>query len=96
MKIHEFGLWFRQDGEWLTTFPQVHIPYVISIYYDGECLGRQWPDYELSIFGDIPHIMKLKMKLDVKKGCTYTYQFHRLLTMDDFDIVENPDYIGDK
>ncbi len=94
MKIHEFGLWFWSDdnAEWSKTIP----PDSFAIYYDGECLGRQWPDYELSIFGDIPHIMKLKMKLDVKKGCTYTYQFHRLLTMDDFDIVENPDYRGEK
>ena len=99
MKIHEFGLWFFQDGEWFTTFPQGQLLAVVSVYYDGECLGRQWPDYELSLFGifdNLPHIMKLKIKLELKKGCRHTYLFDRLLTMDDFDIVENPDYRGKK
>ncbi len=85
------GLWFKsaEDGRWYDTIPQ---EVGFGIYYDAKYLGAQWYDFDLIIEDDEPYIIVLKSKLPIKKGYTCTYAFGRLLTLDDFDIIPNPDY----
>jgi hypothetical protein len=90
MKLHDFGLWFTPNmREWSTTIPQKR---GFDIYYDGMLLGRQHYYYELTIDDDKPHIIKLKNKFS-NYNRWYCY-ISRPLTLDDFEIIPNPDYKG--
>lgn len=102
MKIHHFGLWFRSwsdaldDWAWSTTIPQ-HDKQV-DIYYDGLLLGHHDLFLRLSVIRNHPHIIKLKDHFEYIEGdekASY-YQLGHRLTMDDFEIIENPDCYGDK
>ncbi len=95
MKIHDFGLWFQEvaSEKWSITVPQKR---AIYIYYDGHYLGEQWSDFVLTIYDDEPYMIMLKSKLPVREGCIDTYAFGRRITLDDFEIVKNPDYRGDQ
>ena len=95
MKMHDFGLWFYSRVEcepynWSSTIPQTAGFY---IYYDGKFLGFQFHDFSLSIYKGEPHIIKLK-KPFIYDG--YFYDIGHILTLDDFEIVENPNYRGAK
>ncbi len=87
MKLHDFGLWFRTTDcyriddwpEWSTTIPETGGFY---IYYDGKLLGCQYPNFDLVVNRSHPHILKLK------GWC----MIGRCLTLDDFEIIPNPDY----
>ncbi len=94
------GLWFRIGGfgRWCKTVPRKPN---FGIYYDGKYLGRQTADFDIVIHREsqahliapcaAPHTIKLKNKF-TKVGMYY--EIGRLLTLDDFEIVENPDYKG--
>jgi hypothetical protein len=93
MKLYHFGLWFRyvecDRYNWSTTIP----PYSIHIYYDGISLGDINLNFYMDIRHDKPHIIKLKK--DFPKFSWY-YLVGRPLTLDDFEIIENPNYKGKK
>ncbi len=97
MQITDFGLWFRlwntpSGHQWSTTISQYSGP--LLIYYDGWTLGLHYydSDFELQVWDDGPHIIALKSVFP-KVGEGW-YRVDRRLTMDDFDIVENPNYEG--
>jgi len=101
MKLTDFGLWFTDMGrakEWFTDIPQAER---FAIYYDGNYLGYQWRcqvnDYRLIIYDDVPYSVNLNKHFHLDGGCFgrrhYTiYTIDHRLTMDDFEIVENPHY----
>jgi hypothetical protein len=84
------GLWFRYwDGVWYwsAAIPQEH-SYII--YYDERVLGRQADNFELSIFDNgEPYLVKVKERFAHYGN---RYDVGRVLTLDDFDIIPNPDY----
>ena len=96
MKLTDFGLWFRDSVDmWSTTIPPRGCFY---IYYDGNYLGSQHPgDRTLIIYNDGPYTINLKKNFSIDGegfGLRYytVYSIGRLLTLDDFEIVENPHY----
>ncbi len=97
MKLTDFGLWFEywsgNNYEWSFTIPKNH---AYEIFYDGYYLGKQWIDFDLVIYDDEPYIIMLKSKLSVRDNLRRTYAFGHLLTLDDFEIIPNPDYKGDQ
>jgi hypothetical protein len=92
VKLTDFGLWFEYCSgnkyEWSVTIPKNPI---YDICYDGYYLGKQWSDFDLVIWKDTPHTIKLKNKFT---NVGMYYEIGRLLTLDDFEIVQNPDYKG--
>jgi len=83
------GLWFRVGfGRWYKTVPRKP---KFGIYYDGKYLGRQTADFDIVIWKESPHTIKLKNKFT---NVGMYYEIGRLLTLDDFEIVQNPDYKG--
>jgi hypothetical protein len=95
MKLRHFGLWFhcRSSWEWSTTISKKG---AFDIYYDGHYLGVQWHDFRLTIYNDEPYIIVLKSKLPISQGYKYARVLDRPITIDDFEIVKNPDYRGDQ
>ena len=105
MKITDFGLWFLDDErpkdrpkEWFTAIPQAG---GFAIYYDGNYLGYYHNDDSLLIYDDKPHSINLNKYSPLHGGYLgrshYTiYTIGRRLTMDDFEIIPNPDYKGNK
>ncbi len=91
MKLYDFGLWFVDviSEEWSTTIPQTGC---FSIRYDGNYLGVQYSDFVLQDYNSRRFTIKLKNKF-ARNG--HYYEVGRLLTLDDFEIVPNPDYKGD-
>jgi hypothetical protein len=91
MKLQDFGLWFQglTSGKWSTIIPRKDS---YKIFYDGHFLGIQWSDFELEIYNSYPYIIVLKNKFayDLKEY----YRVGRLLTLDDFEIMKNPNYRG--
>jgi len=96
MKLHEFGLWFweydERGNKWSTSIPQRS---TYSIWYDGEYLGVQWEGFPLRINNDSSRIIKLKKHFPYDY-LNAGYQIGYRLTPDDFDIIPNTDYKGDK
>ncbi len=93
MKLTDFGLWFNpwRSDRWSSTIPQQGGFY---IYYDGACLGLQTPGLCLYMCTIYRHMIKLScVQLKCYSG---GYELDRQLRLEDFDIVENPDYAGDK
>jgi len=99
VKLHDFGLWF------IIRIP--HYTYIWSsaippesdywIYYDGMYLGKQYSDFDLVISDDLSLIIKLKNKFQrLPSPSRKWYQIGRRLTIDDFEIIENPNYKGKK
>ncbi len=91
MKITDFGLWFKTytavgEISWSTTIPQEPDYF---IYYDGKAVGRQEIDFDLFISTVHPHTLNLKENFKFAYGW---FVVGRCLTMDDFEIVENPFY----
>ncbi len=97
MKIHDFGLWFAfwvgTKFNWSTTIT-MGPKYGFAIYYDGVQLGCQDDDLCLEIYVEEPHIIKLKK--DFPLDSSGRYIIDRLLTLDDFEIIENHDYRGNQ
>ncbi len=93
MKIHEFGLWFKAwpSCKWFIIVPPEG---AFMIHYDGKNLGWQLAGDFIEIYDHQPHIIKLKQKCP--KSGFYYYIMNRRLTMDDFEIILNPDYRGDQ
>ncbi len=95
MKIHDFGLWFRywhnRKDHWSTT---IYEKSSFQIYYDGEWLGDYRCNFDLDLYYDEPHIIKLRNKFLERSDYNGTYMIGRLLTLDDFEIIENPEYRG--
>ncbi len=94
MKLYDFGLWFCGfDGYWSATIPK-ETSY--GIYYDGIFLGRQYHNFNLiiKIKSEDPYIIKLEDTCDFDySGWDYAqYKIGRLLTLEDFEIIPNPDY----
>ncbi len=95
MKLHDFGLWFkiritRNTYIWSSAIPPESDYW---IYYDGMSLGKQYSDFDLVIYDDKPLIIKLKNKFYGLESSVYDwYQIGRLLTIDDFEVVENHRY----
>jgi hypothetical protein len=100
------GLWFVSgSGKLLDTIPTRALgknDLLFSIYYQGELIGEQFSDFILQIYAGTrdPYIIKLENPafehepsyddvFDFPK-----YKIGRLLTLDDFKIVENPSYRG--
>ena len=95
MKITDFGLWFKgEDDEgrffWSSTIPQARVFY---IFYDGILIvGACDHGYSL-----IPSYHK-PYKIKIIKDCPLfsgIYKIGRPLTLEDFEIIPNPDYKGD-
>jgi hypothetical protein len=100
MKLHDFGLWFEQYGKWSTTIPDIEENF--SIYYDGNLLGRHWKGV-LTLINNIssPYKIEIKAKfIEIPNSDDYLYSNYRQyvvdrrLTMEDFEVIPNPDYIG--
>ncbi len=93
MKLTDFGLWFFNffNGEWSTTVPRPRHG-GFRIYYDGEVLGDHLSNFDLELYCDGPHTIILKSGLPLRKGYIDTYAFGRPITLEDFEIVKNPDY----
>jgi len=93
MKLTYFGLWFWEysgrDRKWSATVPREP---GFLIYYDGRILGEQWDDFDLTIYDDEPHIIRLKNKFPFRESYIRTYAVDRPITLDDFEIVKNPNY----
>ena len=96
MKIHDFGLWFKEaaSGKWSVTIPTYPNYF---IYYDGRQLGKQWVDFDLTIYDDEPHIIRLKRDYAPKEPSSQVlvygfaqFRIGRLLTLEDFDIELRP------
>ncbi len=92
MKIYDFGLWFLcDDGQW-SAIPQRPTSH---IYYDGSSLGYQYSNFDLAVYQDKRHLIQLRNQF-CSWGRDSTFKrMGRLLTLDDFEIIENPDYRGD-
>ncbi len=94
MKLHHFGLWFRyvecDRYNWSTTIPL----YSSHIYYDGRLLGIQYRSFNLWVYEGRPHIINLKSYLTNTISIYHYYDIGRPLTLDDFEIIENPNYKG--
>lgn len=92
MKLQDFGLWFSCGlGPWCEWSTKIPPKTVFQIFYDGICLGIQWPNYVVTIFESKPYLIKFNT-LHPPNGSQYL--FNRLLTLDDFEIIPNPDYLG--
>jgi hypothetical protein len=93
MKLHHFGLWFTSDGrEWSTKIPPNP---GFKIFYDGWCIGYHSSNYDLDICLGRPHIIKLRNEFPVDTSIDMcNIRIGRLLTLDDFEIIPNPDYLG--
>jgi len=90
MKLTDFGLWFLSPGNrWSITIPPRG---VFSIWYDGYGLGVQDHDLSLEVYLYNPYIVRLKYTFPVDRFCNY--RIDRQLTMEDFDIIPNPNYRG--
>jgi hypothetical protein len=93
MRLIDFGLWFweyRWDFEWSATVPR---QFGYRIYYDGFLLGEHRSNFDLELCCDWgPYNIILKSKLPLKKGHIDTYVLDRPITLDDFEIVKNPNY----
>jgi hypothetical protein len=94
MKLTDFGLWFRRCGgkDWSTTIPQKYGPQgIFEIFYDGRALGI-CHEHSLYIHVSRPHKIHLKSKFS--KGADHWFVIGRKLTLNDFEIILNPDYKG--
>jgi hypothetical protein len=84
MKLHDFGLWFKdEDGQWLTTPPQG--PW-LGIWYDGKCLGYQNDEFRLTTLNAYSHLIKLNtvFPLDV----VGRFRIGRPIKLEDFEIID--------
>ncbi len=102
MKITDFGLWFECRNSSDNNLEWSSVPRKgssrIFISYDGEWLGRQDRQGRLETYNTGRHIIALVPSL----YSTYResaieapgYYIGRLISLDDFKIVENPDYRG--
>ncbi len=97
MKITDFGLWFRYGSRhkgysWSTTIPKKRQFY---FYYDGILLAfkTKSDQLELELKQSLPYRIKLNDEFLPKKDEFGTFfDLHRPLRVDDFEVVENPDY----
>jgi hypothetical protein len=94
VKLHDFGLWFKgwHANVWSATIPRTgdkNFPY--DIYYDGEELGWQRSNLDLCIHICRSRIIKLKNNFH-RDWMTKDYKVGRILTIDDFEIIPNPNY----
>ena len=97
MKLHDFGLWFETwvANEWSKAIPKNHVAF--SIWYNGVEIGWQREDGDLCVYSAQPYIMQVKDRFTNKAAYAFcpTYSVGLDLTLDDFEIVPNPDYPGD-
>ncbi len=98
MKLYDFGLWFCGfDGYWSSTIPQKGGFY---IYYHSGKIGSQVSAntaFYLYIDKSYPHIIKPKdTSFMLYKGEYGGYKMRRPLKREDFEVVQNPAYYGDK
>ncbi len=95
MKLTDFGLWFGYSIDeddnlgWSTAIPQEDFFYIL---YDGVRLGHQYSDFELDVYDGKQFIIKLKNNFKLRG---YFHRIGRRLTLDDFEIIPNPDCRGD-
>jgi hypothetical protein len=91
MKITDFGLWFwsYDDEKWSTTLP-ISKPFC-DIYYNSCLLGLMSNyGFSLSIWDGEPLIINLK--IETLRSLNGIYTVNRHLTLDDFEVIPNPDY----
>jgi hypothetical protein len=101
MKIYDFGLWFYQvsdyfmgdKGTWFTNIPDYD---AFDIYYDGFFLGHQSAACQLYISKVVPYKINLKNRFRRVEHTHSSFNIKRRLTLDDFDIIPNPEYKGDE
>jgi transposase len=95
VKIHDFGLWFEQYGKWSTTIPQAGS---FFIWYDRELLGQCWGNLALKVWNDNPCKIQIRDSVPMvrarERGRGH-YDLRRPLTLNDFEIIENPEYEPD-
>jgi hypothetical protein len=102
MKLTDFGLWFSLwtitadntwNWSWSTTIPRGRD---YRIYYDGEILGCQDLLLDLTIYHHLHYTIQLKNYVyKTRHGLlSTTYSIGFLLTLDDFEIIPNPNYVG--
>jgi len=95
MKIHHFGLWFHHYDkgkgceEWSTSIPQDDSDF--GIYFDGQRLGRFWGCGENKIFIHICYSDTISLTKDFPRVGKH-YKVGHPLSLDDFEIIENPNY----
>ena len=94
MKLYDFGLWFRGedvDGNfcWSSTIPQAQVIYIL---YDGEELACQGNalHFPVFVYEKGPYIIKLKKPYS--QNYWGHYQIGQYLTLEDFEIIPNPEY----
>jgi hypothetical protein len=94
MKLHDFGLWFNSHEGWFSAPPEEEF----EIYYDGERLGRQYPDFSMEILRCRPYKIKLKRRFPkvISHKFSNFYDIGRDLDISDFEIVVNTKYKGHK
>jgi hypothetical protein len=96
VKLTDFGLWFGylidEDDNlgWSTTIPREGY---FEMFYDGVNLATQWGDFDLEVYGDDPYMIKFKNNFT--RSMEGFHRIGRRLTLDDFEIIPNPDYRGD-
>ncbi len=90
MKIHEFGLWFNPcySDVWLTTIPS---KISFQIFYDGRVLGEYYASAR-ALYLYIHHPHKIHLKSKFSKSPNDWFVIGRDLTLEDFEIILNPDY----
>jgi len=99
MKLHDFGLWFQcLQLEEENSKKNVFF-FGCRILYHGFCVGKQFADYSLSLSNKTPFMLSLKddypMIQASQFNVAYHYDIDRLITAEDFEIIENPNYRGD-
>ena len=108
MKLHDFGLWFgywdSTSYAWYSAVPHRNASW-IDITYDGVAVAVERNvglKYELIIFQNHHAPYTIMIKCDFSFGdqrlphTTLIIDIGRRLTLDDFEIVKNPDYRGDQ
>jgi hypothetical protein len=93
---YKSGLWFAEYGElgdlpirgWSTTIPEGKF---FGIYYDGGNLGLQSKG-ELHVYTNSYNKHVMKIIPNIKQNFFGEYLLHRSLTLDDFEIIPNPDH----
>ncbi len=87
MKLYDFGLWFGYWNStgyvWSTT---IRPEGGYDIYFDGNHIAHQYGDFNLARYYDMPYCLSLKKETE--------FRFNKILTLDDFEIVENSKYRG--
>lgn len=87
------GLWFRSWDDIATTTREIPVSGNFSVWYNDEFLGAQLSNMDLIVEILQPYLMALKKEEYISiEDCQRCYQLGQRLTIEDFEIIANPDY----